>query len=429
MPPAREGRSTARRLAGAVVGADVPPERARSTLLHVACLSASKLADALVEPKLVLAWLLTALGASAGAVGLVTPIREAGALAPQLLLAPQVAAAPRSTRVWALAAAGQGLCALAIAAAAFAGVSGWSGASWAILAALAVLSVFRALGSLSFKDALARTVEKGARGAVGGAAASVGAALSIGFALSLALGWLPLEARVVAGAVATAGALWLLAGLGALAHVERPRAEDRDAPDLRALARTLVEGAELRRFILVRALLTATALAPPYLVVLSGGGAGGGLGDLGALMLASAAASIVSGYVWGRLSDRSSRRALAVAAALAAVALGGAAWTGWTTGGLGGPVGAAGFLFAAQIAYEGVRGARKTHLTDMSGDDDRALNTALSNTAIGLVLLAAGGLAALAELAGAAATLAAFAMACALAAPLALTLDEAQGGG
>ncbi|SEA29580.1 hypothetical protein [Rubrimonas cliftonensis] len=426
MPPSTGGRSTAQRLAGAATGADIAPESARSALLHVACLSASKLADALVEPKLVLAWLLTALGASAGAVGLLTPIREAGALAPQLLLAPRVAAAPRSTRVWALAAAGQGLCALAIAAAALAGASGWSGAVWAILAALAALSVFRALASLSFKDALARTVEKGARGAVGGAAASVGAALSIGFALALAVGWLPLEARVVAGAVAAAGGLWLLAGLGALAHVERPRPTNSDAPGLPALARALVEGAELRRFILVRALLTATALAPPYLVLLSGGGAASGLGDLGALMLASAAAAIVSGYVWGRLSDRSSRLTLAAAAALAALALGGAAWTGWTTGGLGGPIGAAGFLFAAQIAYEGVRGARKTHLTDMSDDDDRALNTALSNTAIGLVLLAAGGLAALAEIAGAGATLAAFAAACALAAPLALTLDEAQ---
>lgn len=47
----------------------------------------------------------------------------------------------------------------------------------------------------------------------------------------------------------------------------------------------------------------------------------------------------------------------------------------------------AGFVFIAQIAYQGARAGRKTHMTDMDTDGRKAVYTALSNTLIGVCWL------------------------------------------
>ena len=57
-------------------------EEPRNRLVHLVSLSATKLADGLIDPKLVLSWLITALGAPAALAGLLVPVREAGALLP-----------------------------------------------------------------------------------------------------------------------------------------------------------------------------------------------------------------------------------------------------------------------------------------------------------------------------------------------------------
>jgi len=414
--------TAAQRAYAALAGRENPvaPRAARDFLTHIAALSATKLADGLINPKLVLAWMMTALGAPGWALALLVPVREAGALAPQLPLAPVVAAAPLRKRLWALASFAQGLAALGIAAAALT-LNGLA-AALAILGWLAVLSLARALGSLSHKDALARTVEKGARGAALGAASTLGAAGAALFAVALTLGWIAPATPMIAAAVALAGALWLAAAALFLTLNEAPKAGRAERIGWRALRDAVRDDAQLRRFIAARGLLTGTALAPPFLVALAGGAEA-----LGPLLLASAAASVASGYVWGRLADRSSRLALAAAGALGAGVCGAAALAGALSGGLGGAVGAALAVFALQVAHEGVRGARKVHLTDMSGDGARALNTALSNTAIGLVLLAGGAMGAVAAACGPAAALAAFAAMCAGGAVLAAGLAEAQG--
>lgn len=57
---------------------------------HVGALSSTKLADGLLDPKLVLSWLVNGLGASSVLTGLLVPIREAGSLLPQLVIAPRI---------------------------------------------------------------------------------------------------------------------------------------------------------------------------------------------------------------------------------------------------------------------------------------------------------------------------------------------------
>ena len=103
-----------------------------------------------------------------------------------------------------------------------------------------------------------------------------------------------------------------------------------------------------------------------------------------------------------------------------------AAVIGTLTGGLGGPYGAAGFVFAAKIAYEGARAGRKTHLADMDAHDQRAIYTALSNSILGVMLLLGGGFGLLADLVGPALVLGVFAAMAAGGALVAAGLDEVQ---
>lgn len=423
--------SLSARLYGLMSGVSGPSgldqSEARNGLIHVAALSATKLADGLIDPKLVLAWLLNTLGAGGLALGLLVPVREAGALLPQMVLTRWLAQNALRKRFWSVGSALQGLAALGIAAAAFA-LDG-SAAGWAILTCLAVLSLSRAACSISHKDALAHTIPKGRRGTLTGAAGSIASALVLAFAAALALGLLPLTVQTIMAAIALAGSLWLGAAALFLSLREEERPAEEGGNGLAALLTPLRDDPMLRRFIGARALLAATAFAPPFIVMLSGTESGGGsVGTLGPLMIASAAASILSAYVWGRLSDRSSRLTLVAAGLTATVTLSVVAIAGLATGGLGGLAGAAAAMFAAQIAYEGVRVGRKTHLTDMAEDSERARYTALSNTIIGGVLLLGGGFGLLAEWAGPAWTLALLACMCLASTPFAYALNEVQVG-
>ena len=395
-------------------------------LRHLFSLTATKLADGLIDPKLVLSWVLGAVGAPGYLIGALVPVRESGALLPQIVLAREIQKRRRRKYFWALGAGVQGLAALGMAAAAL--MLHGAAAGWVILCCLAVLSLARASCSASYKDIAARTIRKGERGTVSGAAGTVAAIGVFAFAALLSLGWIPRTPTFVAGAIALAGFLWLMAAM-IFAGLDEP-GDDRASGGFESAAemlRPLREDAEFRTYVLVRGLLISTALAPAFLVMLSNATeGGGGLGNLGLFLLASSAAAITSSYLWGRTSDWSSRRTLMLAAALATLALGGAAVTGVLTGGIGGPVWAALFIFTAQIAYEGVRAGRKTHLTDMDTGGEKAVYTALSNTMIGVLLLAGGGFGVLADMAGPAVVLAVFAAFSALAAVAALGLGEQQ---
>ena len=362
---------------------DLPPEEARNGLRHVLSLSMTKLADGLINPKLVLAWLAQALGAPALLVGLLVPIREAGALLPQMLLAGRVRAMRHRKWAWVIGSLGQGVAAAGMVAVALT-LQDWA-AGIAMCALLAMLALSRAASSVSYKDVLGKTVQKTRRGAVTGTAASVASAGVILFALLLMSGLIENTSALTA-AVALAALLWVAAGALFSRLEEAPSEEDGSAPaiDLRPFR----DDPQFRRFVYARGALTATALAPPYIVLLDTGE--GALQKLGALVLASAAASFASSYVWGRLADRSSRRVLMLsgfsgAAALALAALAGL--TGWAGGAIWvTPV----LLFGLMVAYHGVRQGRSTYLVDMAPESDRASYAALANTPIGALLLVSG---------------------------------------
>ncbi|WP_238364765.1 MFS transporter [Mesobacterium pallidum] len=402
-------------------GAEATDSRteARNGLRHIASLSMTKIADGLINPKLVLSWLLTALGAPAYLVGALVPIREAGALLPQVFLAGWVARMRHRKWAWVIGSAGQGIAAALIVLAALT-LTG-AAAGWAIAGLLALLAVSRAMASVSYKEVLGKTVRKTRRGGVTGFAASAASIGVLAFAVLLISG-LAQSQGVVIGAIGLAALLWLAAAM--LFSTLEELASDPDRQGGGVDWAILRDNPQLRRFILVRGLLVSTALAPPYLVLL-GGGEGGQLGQLGALVLASAAASLVSSWIWGRMADRSSRRVLMLSGAVGAVAM--LAALALDLAGLAGAVWAMpAVLFVLMIAYHGVRQGRSTYLVDMAPEDRRAAWSAVANTVIGSILLAVGALGGAAALLGPEVGLLLFAGLAALAPVAALGLDEVE---
>ncbi len=364
-------------------------DQPRNFFTHVISLSMTKLADGLIDPKLVLSWLLTGLGAPSAIVGLLVPVREAGALLPQLFTAAGLRALPQRKWAWAAGSAVQGLSALAIAL--FSLFLEGVMAGWAILGALAVLALARSVCSVTYKDVLGKTVSKSKRGTATGLASSLSAGVVIVFGVLLVSGVIE-KISIVTAAIFFAGGLWLAAGTLFTTLEEDKGATEGGANSFKVFLENfslLKEDGQLRQFILVRGLLISTALAPPFMVALASQGSADtreAFGGLGYLVVASALAALMSSYVWGRLADQSSRKVLVFSGLAGAVAL-------VLTLVLSGmdllektwalPL----VLFGLMIAYQGVRLGRSTHLVDMATKENRSAYTALSNTLIGLLLL------------------------------------------
>ncbi len=392
-------------------------------LRHVGALSMTKSADGLFDPKLVLSWLLSHLGAPAALIGLLVPIREAGALLPQLITAPYIHRMSQRKWAWAAACLGQAFAA---------GLLVWIGltlsgaaAGYAACGAVAILALSRSVASVSYKDILGKTIAKTRRGAVTGAAASISAIVVILFALLLMFAPVERFALVIGALVLSAG-FWL----AAFAVFSTLREEaGRGGGEARILAQLglLKQQPMLRRFILARGLLTGTALAPPYLIVLGAQAGNGTFEALGASVLASAVASFVSSYVWGRLSDRSSKTVLMLSGLFGAGALIlgvvldllGMSATLWAI-----PLS----LFFLMICYHGVRQGRSTYLVDLAPEDQRTAYAAVANTVIGVILLFSGGIGAVASFFGPHGALLTFAALALAGAAVAARLKEVEDG-
>ena len=383
-------------------------EQPRNFSTHVVSLALTKTADALLNPKLILSWLLTTLGASQF-VGLLVPIREAGALLPQLFIADRIRNMPLRKYAWAAGSALQGLCAGGIAMAAM--LLEGDALGWTIISLLTLLALSRSICSVSYKDVLGKTVGKTRRGTATGSAATVAAAMTIAYAVLIASGLFDKINIVIIGLI-FAALFWLTAGFLFSTLKETAGATEGGANPVsvaRENLRYLIDDRELRLFIITRSLLVSTALAPPFMLALKAESMQDNISGLGWLLLASSLASLLSSYVWGRLSDRSSRKVLLLAG------LGGglsltltvmASQADW----LNVPWLLPFLLFSLMIAYGGVRLGRSVHLVDIADQDKRAVYTALSNTIIGIILLLTSLFSIVASLYGEAVVLAMFAL-------------------
>jgi MFS family permease len=368
----------------------------------------TKVADELASARLVLPWLLGAAGAPAAFVGFLVPIREAGALLPQLLVAAYIRRLPKRKGVWMVGALLSAL-ALAVMALASGSLSG-AAAGWTVLALLSLFSLARGLCSVSAKDVLGKTVSKTRRGRLMGysAAAAGVVTLLIGAGVEL-FGAHAQGMEFFSLLLLAAATTWLLAVALFAAIVEAPGATEGGGNALVTALRSLAllrSDVDLRRFVVARALLLSVALAPPFYVLLAQQRSAGVTG-LGLLIIASGLASSLSAPLWGRMGDRSSRRVMVIGAA-AAGSLGLATWlfetaglalmdSAWTYAGL--------FLLIA-VFHSGVRLGRKVYLVDMATQESRSAYVAISNTVIGAAMLAGGAVGLVADLLQSAAVIA-----------------------
>ncbi|SEQ98382.1 hypothetical protein SAMN05421690_10057 [Nitrosomonas sp. Nm51] len=399
--------------------------------VNVVSLSLTRVGEGLADPKLVLAWLLDAIGTPAWALGLLVPVRESLAMLPQLVISARIRRLAIRRTVYVFGCIVQGVAIIGF------GLMGWfaqmfSGALVGIVAItlIAIFALGRSLCSISFKDLLGKTVDKGRRGSISGTAGTIAAIATLLLAISYSIGWIPLTIPVVAGMVVLGGICWLLAAFVFGLIREEPGATTGDINGLAAVIAQLGllrSDAQLRRLIVTRTLLLSTALAPPFYIALSGDSAASGLGTLGTFMIAASAASLCSTYIWGRFSDRSSRLVLILAATLAALGNAAAAFaalimpTMLEESSL-----LPALLFVLMIAHQGVRLGRSVHVVDMADRDNRATYTALSNSIVGLVLLAGGVFGVIAQWLGIGVVLAIFTSMAALAIVAAAGLNDVQ---
>ena len=400
-------------------------EQPRNLTTHLASLTATKTGDGLLDPKLVLAWLLTALGAPTAAIGAIVPAREAFALLPQLFIAEPIRRLQRRKWVWAAAAVTQGLTVLAIALVALTLDGGAAG--WTIVGLIVLFGCARSAASVSYKDVLGKTVSKPRRGTVTGTASSLAAAAVLLFGIGLWADVIPLTTTSIGIVLLVAGGLWIGAGVLFTTLAEDAGSTEGGRNGIGVVIgnlSTLWREPQLGRFVATRALLTVTAVAPPYILSLTRSD-DGGLGDLGPFVIASSLATVVGGRLWGRLSDRSSRWVL-IGSAVASSVLFTVAAVGSGTGVLDRAWLAGAVLFLVVLAYQGVRLGRSTHLVDMADEDERAVYTAVSNTVVGLAILATAVFGVLSDAIGLAWLFVVFAAMSATAVVTAWGLDEVQ---
>ncbi|TDR50378.1 hypothetical protein DFP85_12658 [Halomonas ventosae] len=376
---------------------DIPDEacneQPRNFFLHLVAALGNKLADELSSARLVLPWLLGVIGAPLWMVGLLVPIRESGALLPQLFVAGFIRLKPKRKWVWVLGGLLQAAAAAVLALLALFGSGAVGGGL--VLAVLVALSLARGLSSIATKDVMGKTIAKQRRGTLMGWSGSVagGVTLAAGGVLML-FGDRPGElALAVLLGVAALG--WAVNALCAARIKETPGAVEGGEnvwDSVKLGLRLLRDDRAFLHFNLSRALLLASALALPYVALLGQQQSGAELGGLGILIVVSGLAGMLASPIWGKRADASSRRVMRDGGlGTAAGCLLGAAFA-WLPGAWSESVWPYALVYALLvIVHAGVRLGRKTYIVDMAGADKRALYVALSNTLTGVLMLVVGG--------------------------------------
>lgn len=370
-------------------------DQPQAFMAHLWALTLTKLGDSLISARLVLPWMLTALGAPSVFISALVPLRESLALLPQLLIAQRMRETPVRKWFWVIGSAGQALSLLAMVAAIM--VTEGATFGWAVVILLALFSLSRGVCSVAIKDVQGKTISKTRRGRLSGLAASVAGTLSVITAVAILV--VPSltdtqrdgDTWIFIGLLSFAALLWFVAAVIYARVPEVPGAtEGGGNAIIEALksVRLLWRDKDFGQFVLTRALLVASAFAIPYIVVMIQRSGDGGLTGLGGLMLASGLAGMLAGRFWGKWSDSASHHVMAAAALLATVVMAGAlALYIWQPSWLANQWASGLIIFIAAVAHHGARVGRKTYLVDMASQDNRAQFTAVSNTVIGVVLL------------------------------------------
>ena len=341
-------------------------------------LAFNKLADLLVSPKTTLPALLITLGAPSWMVGWLVPIRESGALLPQAGIGVILRHYSARHHVWRIGMAVQISSVCTMVAASLLLTSATAG--WVVLGALAALSLGRSACSLTFKDIEADIAPKGERGKLIGIASTASGIVTLLVAVPLVYFQDRLGDSIAIGLLGLA-ALSFITTFLIILPVKTYVDIDKSSAD-KDKTRFWQFDSVVYRFVLVRGLFVHSALVAPYFMLESDYGA---QALLPLYLAAQAAATMLSSFFWGTVSDKSARLTLQLAGALAILACVGLllmdARSLWLSAAL---------FFVLSIAHAGVRTGRKTYSLDVKSGQDRTELVAFSNTAIGIILLGFG---------------------------------------
>lgn len=374
----------------------------RNYLLNVGNGASTKLAEQIAGPNLVLPWLLASIGAPAAIIGFLMPAKQAGSLAPQLLVSGQIRRLRLRKWVWAGAGTCQALLLLLIVIAAL--LLPPLPASIAILLLFVLFAVCSGVGSIAFQDVTGKTIPKGRRGQLLSVRAAIGGLLTLLAGLWLHFGFGDsADTGVYLGLVVIAACLWALAALLFAVMDETPGATGGGRNLIQELARGLritraVPG--YRQYMLTRGLLLSVELAMPFYALHGRAVFGGEVAALAVFIVTVGLASVISSPFWGWFADRSSRTVLGLSGLFAAAAGLIALAIAMAPENIQEPWVYTSVFVVLGIAEAGVRLGRKTYLVDAAPADERPLYVAFSNTGIGILAVAGGGLGVIAQIFG-----------------------------
>ena len=346
-----------------------------------------KLADLLISAKTTLPWLLASLGAPIWIVSMLVPIRESGSLIPQWPLKQKVRHIENRLVIWRWGIVIQAfsICLMLTSAifteALIAGLL--------ILFCLLLLSLGRSLSSLSMKDIQGINVEKGQRGKLVGMASTMSGLLSLITAGLLILSPQDMSIKAIQLMITFSAFIMfvsLFLSIGLTANLSDNK---KDSNDGKSLWKTINQQADLRQLIISRCLLLHAALIAPFFV--SASAINNDFFQLPYFIIASAMASFLSSYLWGKMADKSSIHTMFYAT-LVCISASVAFYfvtsidNWWVDVFL---------FFVLNLGYAGIRIGRKTYMLDIAQGSQRTLYVAAANSMVGYVLLMLGGLYAL----------------------------------
>lgn len=274
---------------------------------------------------------------------------------------------------------------------------------------MTVFSLGRCLTSIASKDVQGRTVPKGERGQIKGLATTAAGFVAITLGLGIRIfGGQDLSNVQLAWLLIIGAALWVGVSLVYTGIREPEQTTDNGTSDKDGgettntfvqMYRLLRDDKPFRHFVTVRSLLLVSSLSPPFMVTLSIQYGAESLAGLGGFIIASGIAALIGGRMFGRMADRSSKQLMSIGAGVASgiilavvivAAIPDVLDGGWVTNIV--------FIlayFSLTLMHTGVRVGRKTYVVDMAEGDQRTTYVAVSNTALGIVLLVVGGVSSL----------------------------------
>lgn len=345
--------------------------------LLIAGLSLNKLADLLISAKTTLTALLVSVGAPVWMIGWLVPIRESGALLPQVLISICLKKHAQRHIVWRIGMITQvfSVVGMLLSVILFSGFI----AGILVLASLVLLSLGRSACSLTVKDMEADVAKKGERGNLIGVASTVSGVVTLVIAIPLVIYDGALTSNILL-VVLCASMLAFILTLICVWPI-KTRVEVEDSPENTF---SINFDTTIYKFIFVRGLFVHSALVAPYFMIERNG-------DVKELLPiyigAEGTAALLSSIIWGKIADKSAKLTLRLSGLLALGACVGLLF--WQTSSI---VTSALLFFVLSVAHAGVRTGRKTYSLDVKEGHDRTELVGFSNTAIGIILLAFGAL-------------------------------------